>query len=200
MSMAIQYQMKKRMAKGGMCEHGSTMCEMCHGGMYAKGGDVKNEEEKRHYVKDKNKKIHRFGPDENAALKFHEEHNKKYGPFSSDYGNSQDQFEKVNKIKDPERYAEGGEVEDDDMISRIMKKRAGHYSEGGRVANEDHIEADFKENEFDDLPLDDHLEEHYTGANSGDELGNEQEDEDERDVVARIMRSRGKKDRMPRPA
>ncbi len=134
MSMSIQYQMKKRaqkMAKGGMCEHGSTMCEMCHGG---------------------------------------------------------------------KMMAEGGMMEDEDMISRIMKKRAGHYSEGGRVANEDHDEADFKENEFDDLPLDDHLEEHYTGSNSGDELGNEQEDEDERDVVARIMRSRGKKDRMPRPA
>jgi hypothetical protein len=40
----------------------------------------------------------------------------------------------------------------------------------------------------------------YTGANSGDEVGDEQEDEDEHDMVSRIMKSRLKKDRMPHPA
>ena len=40
----------------------------------------------------------------------------------------------------------------------------------------------------------------YTGANSGDEIGNEQEDEDRRDIVSRIMKSRRLMDRNPRPA
>ncbi len=106
--------------------------------------------------------------------------------------------------------AQGGEVQmegdqasrqeedsDLDMVSRIMSRR---MSEGGRVANDDEVEADFSPNEFDDLALDDHLDQSYTGANSGDELGNEQEDEDERDMVSRIMKSRRLKDRNPRPA
>jgi len=91
------------------------------------------------------------------------------------------------------------EDEDDDMISRIMRQR---YSKGGRVANEDHGYmdedlADFKQNEFDDLSLRDDLEEHYTGANSGDEIDDEREDEDRHDIVARAMKSMKKKDKMP---
>lgn len=93
--------------------------------------------------------------------------------------------------------AEGGEVEDGDMVDRIMRKK---YSEGGMVANDDKVLADFLPNEFDELAKDDDLDFSYTGANSGDEIGNEQEDEDRRDIVARIMRSRAKRDRMPRPA
>lgn len=89
-------------------------------------------------------------------------------------------------------YAMGG-----DIVDHIMKK---HYSHGGVVANEDHDMADFHPNQFDDLVLDDHLEEHYTGKNSGDELGNEQEDHDRRDIVHSIMKSRKKKDRLPHPA
>jgi hypothetical protein len=86
------------------------------------------------------------------------------------------------------------------MVDRIMAKR---MSEGGRVANEDHGPmdsrlADFDQNEFDDLALRDDLESSYTGANSGDEKGDAQEDDDRKDIVARIMKSRGKKDRMPR--
>lgn len=96
--------------------------------------------------------------------------------------------------------AEGGEV--DELIERIMKHRA--MSEGGKVANEDHGPhesklADFDPNEFDDLTLRDDLEEHYTGANSGDKLGNEQLDHDEDDMISRIMKSRTKKDRLPNP-
>lgn len=91
-------------------------------------------------------------------------------------------------------------MEEEDMVDRIMKSRAKGYSEGGRVANDDMPEADFEENQFDVMPKEDHLEFHYTGANSGDELGNEQEDEDQHDMVSRIMRSRMKRDRMPRPA
>lgn len=87
--------------------------------------------------------------------------------------------------------------EDEDMVERIMRQR---YSMGGRVANETEMTADFEPNQFDDLVKDDNLEFSYTGANSGDEIGNEQVDEDDQDIVKRAMRSWAKKDRMPRPA
>jgi len=96
-----------------------------------------------------------------------------------------------------ENLACGGEVGEDDMISKIMAK---HYSEGGRLANKTEITADFEPNEFDELDLDDDLEQHDTGANSGDELGDHQEDEDRHDIVSKIMRSRAKRDKLPRPA
>lgn len=91
------------------------------------------------------------------------------------------------------------------LIKRIMMGRAKGYSEGGKVANEDHGPKDsrlagFDQNEFDDLSLRDDLSGGYTGENSGDELGNSQEDSDRRDIVSRIMKSRAKKDRMPKPA
>ena len=87
----------------------------------------------------------------------------------------------------------------DDLVSRIMKQRM--YSEGGRVANEDSGEsastpdrmAKDLPNEFDDLALRDDLESSDTGANSGDELSDDQEDMDRRDIVSRIMRSRAKR-------
>lgn len=89
-----------------------------------------------------------------------------------------------------------------DVVDRIMHKGMKKMSEGGRVANDDFGPEQedmigFKENEFDDLPLRDDLEQHYTGANSGDELDNEEQEEDRHDIVGRIMRSLGKKDRMP---
>lgn len=84
---------------------------------------------------------------------------------------------------------------------RSMKGPHGNYSEGGRVANEDEITAGFEPNEFDDLHLRDDLDFEYTGANSGDELGDEGEDERRRDIVSRIMRSRAKRaGHNPRPA
>lgn len=75
------------------------------------------------------------------------------------------------------------------------------YSKGGMVANDvgEGQEADKLPNQFDDLVLRDDMEEHYTGANSGDEIGDKQEDEDRRDMVAMIMKSRKKKDRLPSP-
>lgn len=99
-------------------------------------------------------------------------------------------------------HAEENQDDHEDMVGRIMKhrmKHTQHYSEGGRVANETPVTADFEENQFDDLPKDDELEEHYTGKNSGDEIGDAQEDEDRRDIVSRIMKSRRLKDRMPHP-
>ena len=88
-----------------------------------------------------------------------------------------------------------------DLVDRIIEQRM--YSLGGEVANggEDKLSqmADSDPNEFDDLALEDDLEFHETGANSGDELGNARTDEDEHDVVAKVMRSRAKKDRLPNP-
>ncbi len=96
----------------------------------------------------------------------------------------------------------------DGIVDRIMEQRSKDFSgdarlmsEGGRVANADEPEADFLPNEFDDLHLRDDLESTYgEDDNAGDELGNAQEDQDRDDIVARIMASRRKKDRMPRPA
>lgn len=84
-------------------------------------------------------------------------------------------------------YADGG------MVDRILEKRR-CMSEGGRVANDDEKTLiDFADNDFDDLALRDDLEEHYTGANSGDEDGGLAHD----DMIDRVMMKR-KKDRFPR--
>lgn len=105
-------------------------------------------------------------------------------------------------------FAHGGEVDqedidmaemedmDDDMIEAIMRKR---YSKGGKVANDTPPMVDSEKADYDDLALRDDLEFDYTGENSGDELGNEKLDEDDRDLVAAIMKSRKKKDKLPHP-
>jgi hypothetical protein len=76
---------------------------------------------------------------------------------------------------------------------RIMMGRTKGYSEGGQVSNSDEIKAGFDKNEFDDLHLRDDLEFSDTGSNSGDELSDDREDEDRKDIVSRVMRSRAKK-------
>lgn len=92
--------------------------------------------------------------------------------------------------------------DDGDIVDRIMRKGMNKMSKGGMVANQEHGPmdedlADFSKNEFDDLVLRDDLDQSYTGANSGDEIGDGQEDEDRRDIVSRIMKSRKMKDKMP---
>lgn len=77
--------------------------------------------------------------------------------------------------------AKGGDV--DPMAEACPHCGSKKMSEGGKVANSDLPVADFKPNEFDDLHLRDDLEEHETGANSGDELGGPSKD----DLVARAM-------------
>jgi len=110
-------------------------------------------------------------------------------------------------------YAQGGQITDNeqddshelDMVGRIMKKRQMEYSEGGMVANGDSGLStndldeitDSDSNEMDDLALRDDLESSYDAENSGDEIGNEQEDEDREDTVAQIMKSRKKKASLP---
>ena len=83
-------------------------------------------------------------------------------------------------------YAEGGQITDNeqdaehmlDMVGRIIAKRQKCFSEGGLVANDTQITAGFKPANYDDLALRDDLESKYTGMNSGDEIGNAQEDSD----------------------
>jgi len=96
------------------------------------------------------------------------------------------------------------------LVDRIMNQSSkdfsslDRYSQGGKVANQEHGKdnnelAGFLPNEFDDLVIRDDLESSYDGANAGDHLGNSQEDEDRRDIVSQIMKSRAKKDRLPNP-
>lgn len=138
----------------------------------AKGGIVDEEDE----------------PTANYAdfLKSHDEYSGAEAPsdVEEQVGSDYDAADKVMKM------AAGG------MVDRIMKKR---MSKGGMVANDDEITADFQPNDFDDLALRDDLEFEYDGATSGDEIGNAGEDERRKDIVARIMKSRSKKDRMPNP-
>ena len=87
-----------------------------------------------------------------------------------------------------------------DLVDRVMEK---HFSKGGVVANdgEDDLDemADGRDNEFDVMPIEDELEDHETGANSGDELGDKEQDKDRHDPVMRAM-VKYKKQRNPRPA
>lgn len=196
MSLAIAYAMKKRghkMARGGMCQHGKSSCEMCHGGEYAKGGMVEEEEQSGYMshpeehekmdhkaMMESDRMLNQHGMDEMAADDMDEDNEPQHERMVSHPVENQDDHE--------------------DMVGRIMKHRQQHYSEGGRVANKTSKSAEFEPNQFDDLVNRDDLEEHYTGKNSGDELGNAQEDEDRADIVARIMKQRRMKDRNPHPA
>lgn len=98
-------------------------------------------------------------------------------------------------------------MSEQDMVDRIMEKRSkdfsseARFSKGGMVANDTPNITDEMPNEFDDLVLRDDLTSTYgEDNNSGDESGDSQEDEDRKDIVARIMKSRAKKDRNPNPA
>ena len=74
-----------------------------------------------------------------------------------------------------------------DIVDRVMRR----MSEGGEIANDGELErADEQTAQFDDLVERDDLAEHYTGANSGDELGHPSEvtNEDEDDMVERILK------------
>lgn len=180
---------------------------------YAKGGGVHNADpfwdpDKIDYIEQAKGQSEAGGHSRMDSPR-HKEHAKKI---------HREKLNELKSMKKPHLYAEGGEVdemaeydpmehpqdkmnmmaeEEDDMIARIMRKR---YSEGGKVANQTEPMADEEPTEFDDLVKDDDLDFHYDGANSGDELGDEAEDMNRRDIVERIMRSRAKKDKMPRPA
>lgn len=90
-----------------------------------------------------------------------------------------------------ERMDDYQSTSDDGIVDRIMKKRG--YAQGGLVANEPGEKAGEKSADFDYLSVGD-LDDSSTnsGASSGDFLGNEQEDQDRKDIVALIMRKRAK--------
>jgi hypothetical protein len=128
---------------------------------------------------------------------------------ATDWDDGDDYMEEPGQaMSDPPH---GGDDKPEDVVERIMRNRAkmyahgGMYSEGGKVANDDHSYdtkrmAGSRPDQFDDLVLDDDLSSEYTGANSGDELGDAREDHDRKDIVSKIMKSRAKRDRLPRPA
>lgn len=150
----------------------------------AEGGEVEMMEDKPNPVDISMKKAFKT-PKKYAEGGFiHEEEESGYEPMPEEHAS--------HEYKHPVENQEDHE----DMVGRIILK---HLSKGGMVANATPIKADFEENEFDDLVKDDGLEQHYTGANSGDELGDEQEDHDRHDMISMIMKSRKKKDRLPHP-
>ena len=136
------------------------------------------------------------------------------GPVPCAYENEDDVVDRIMKKRSQDfsgeaRLAHGGYLQEKEMYPHAKGKMfdvSNKYSEGGKVANQEHGKNDedlagFSPNEFDDLVLRDDLESHYgDDDNSGDALGNSGEDERRRDIVARIMASRRKKDKLPRPA
>lgn len=107
--------------------------------------------------------------------------------------------------------ADGGEVmdkeqdsgyvshpdQDDDMVMRIMRKRYAAGGNVGEIANDTPPIADSMPADYDDLVLDDNLD---GKDDSSNEHGDEAEDHDRKDIVAKVMKSRAKKDKNPRPA
>lgn len=207
-SLALAYRMKKKKKE-------------CHGGQMAEGGEMEmHENEMNPVAKSVKKAFHAPGYAEGGMV--HEEKESGYEsmPHPCEHCGHMNMIDKrmLNQHGMDEVGAEGmlednepehermvshpveNQSDHEDMVGHIMKKRMKHYSHGGKVSNEDEPIADSEAAEYDDLEKDDDLEEHYTGKNSGDEDGDEQEDEDQRDTVSQIMKSRKKKDKMPRPA
>ena len=87
---------------------------------------------------------------------------------------------------------ESANMEDADMIARIMHKRK-EYSQGGMVANDTPPIADDMPADYDDLALRDELED---DSGAGNEKGDSNVGDD---LVDRIMLKK-KKDKLPRPA
>lgn len=177
-SLAIAYAIKRKAAKqhkamgGDMCAHGKMMgCPTCH----EDGGPVIDPEKAKQFMEGYKKPMAKGGS-------VHEDE------MMTGYEAMPKEHEMMNHE---------AEMEDNDMIDRIMAQR---YSEGGKVANDVEPEADEEPAQYDELAKDDDIEFHYTGANSGDELGDEEEDEDRHDIVSRIMKQRKMKGKMPRPA
>lgn len=217
MSLKIAYEMRKKaknMANGGACdEHGLQMCEMCHGGdMMAEGGEARKPYQNPNPAKNPNDPIVEGVDHRGAPI-----HQSKEAKMAA---KSRYNSERLNHKRGG--YAEGGDVVEDIMKGRGEASGtwmgnpaigggkpktardmddAAYYSKGGQVSNDvgEGQEAAKLPNQFDDLVLRDDMEFNYTGANSGDEIGDAQEDEDQRDMVSMIMKSRKKKDRLPNP-
>lgn len=191
---SIEGAFKKQMAHGGRCEsHGVEMCEMCHGGKMAHGGFVHEEKATGYHSlpEEHEKHNHAAIHEDDRMLNQHGE--EEVGPEGIEE-DSEHHYDR--KVSHPVE----NQSDHEDMVGEIMHARRKHFSHGGRVANDTPIVAGFEPNQFDDLVKDDDdMEFHYTGANSGDEIGDHREDEDRHDMVREIMRDRRKKGRMPHP-
>jgi hypothetical protein len=195
---------QKLYAKGGVCTGvGCPGCASCMAeggdvGMYAKGGNVDEKSVKGDEystLRGVHRPIAEKGESKaDSGMSAAGLYNRGGSDYDKKMGKSlmrqvSGETKKMLKNKPKIPMAEGG-----DVVDRIMMSR------GGKVANETEDLVDFAPNQFDDLVLRDDLEQSYTGANSGDHLGNMAEDERERDMIAKIMKSRALKGRMPRPA
>jgi hypothetical protein len=198
-SLALAYAMKKRAKKAlgrEACDAGCPGCPKCKGGMMAEGGEVdsgpsisdffssKEERDQKKAEQGRKDPINYDTRIGKFATGGFVEEEKASGYPESEYVQADEPAEMIGQN------AHGGMIEDDDdLIDRIMKSRKGEPV------------ADFEQNDFDELDQTSAGHEaDYTGENSGDEDGDAAEDEDRRDIVSRIMKSRAKKDRMPRPA
>ena len=195
-SLAAAYAVKKMGKKSHRAD--CPGCDMCHGGMMAEGGDVYKETKEEERLSGGGHDRGVFAPNfaKGVSAAGHAVRTGKPELAKEVHHDRMNELKKM-RGKDRKYLAEGGEVheDDDDMVDRIvMLKR---MAEGGVIANDDEPEADAESADFDDLVEDDQLEGEYPGSQ---EIGDEREDDDRKDVVSRIMRSRSKKDRMPRPA
>lgn len=173
MSMAMAYALKKRskkMAEGGRAEHEGV-----------------------------NKETSRYRPGESMAgthTRAAADPSRSHSEREYNRGKAKDTHHAVlsgmqsQRGQDRTNLAEGG-----DIVSKAMAKR---MAKGGVVSNDDEDrDVEFEKDEFDDLEKDDHLEASDSGS---DEIGDERLEDDDRDIVSRVMKSRRKGDRMPRPA
>jgi hypothetical protein len=173
MSLAIKYQMKKK----------------CNGGKMAEGGKVKEYPAPNWNEKGVSQPFSSRPVAEDYHRNFTAPENG--GPTQVRKDRHRAILSELRSMPGPTTgksgFAEGG-----------MACKACGYSEGGEVANDTEATADFMPNEFDDLHLRDGLDGSY---DSKSEMGDEQEDEDRRDMVSRIMASRRKRaGSNPRPA
>jgi len=213
-SLAIAYSLKrkaKKMARGGemkakerdipeasMCEHGGP--EMCAMGCYDEGGSVTPSPSPSpttgYEAAGQALKTDKDNPGlKSIQAAFAEGGDTMGDPMLTEA----EEANMEDSVRNRDMF------QDQDMVDRIMAKRQMRremMSKGGVVSNDTKITSGFMPNQFDDLVLrgDDFGNFEETGANEGDNISDKLEDEDRKDIVSRIMRSRAKKDRNPMPA
>jgi len=146
---------------------------------FAKGGMVDRILAKKYYIGGDVE-----GADEEGAQK-----NERMAQITSQYPDEKQMKDEDSGSMEAGAYAKGG------MIDRIMSKC---YSEGGKVANSTTVMADELPAEYDYLVTNDDLD--GSQPEDSNEHGDPMEMARREDIVSRIMRSRAKKDKLPRPA
>lgn len=187
MSMALKYAMKKKMAKGGAVREAGVNAPV-------HGSSTKSEHERGSGMSQAGEHVRGAQmAKENGMAAAHG------ARIAMAKRNHQKTLSEIDSMKGKDRtnLAEGGCVScaagrcmaHGGLVDRIIDKRSAKP------------DADFESNDFDaldDMSIPDEAD--YTGENSGDDEGNETLDDADQDLVSKIMRSRAKKDRLPRPA